>query len=168
MITIPITYIRTDAVKIVRWVGNNQQRFGELMEMFFAADERTALRCIWIISMCTEENPAVIRPWLPKLIKLAGKKDVHESVKRNIIRTLQFVEIPRSLQGTVANICFDALQDLKAPVSIKAFSMSVLANIATFEPDLKQEISLVVEQMLPYGSAGVQSRAKKVLKQLAK
>ncbi len=166
MIDIPITYVRTDAQKIVRWVGDNEKRFAELMNMFFSADDRTALRCIWIISMCAEEHPAIIRPWLSKLVKLAGKKDVHDSVKRNIIRTLQFVNIPRSLQGRVANLCFGFLQDVKELPAVRAFSMTVLANIAEQEPDLKQEIKLVIEQMLPYGSAGILSRGRKVLKRL--
>jgi len=167
MIDIPITYVRTDAQKIVRWIGNNEKRFAELMNMFFAADERTALRCIWIISMCAEAHPVVIRPWLSKLVKLTSKKDTHDSVKRNIVRTLQFVDIPRALQGTVANLCFEFLQDIKAPIALKAFSMTVLANIAKHEPDLKQEIKLVIEQMLPYGSAGILSRGRKILKQLS-
>ena len=168
MIDIPITYVRTDAQKIVNWVGSNEKRFAKLMDLFYAADERMEMRCIWIISMCAEAHPALIRPWLSKLIKLAGIKSVHESVKRNIVRTLQFVDIPRAQLGPVTNLCFDFLQDLKSPIAVKAFSMTVLANIAEKEPDLKTELSLVIEQMLPYGSAGIQSRARKVLRQLRK
>ena len=164
---IPKHYSRNQALKIVRWIGNDSGRFDELINLFFAADDRTALTCIWIISMCAERTPPLILPWLSKLVRLLGKKDVSNAVKRNIIRTLQFVELPRSLQGTVANLCFDFLQDLKSPIAVKAFSMTVLANIAEQEPDLRQEIKLVVEQMLPYGSTGIRARARIVLKQLA-
>jgi hypothetical protein len=45
--------------------------------------------------------------------------------------------------------------------------MTVLANIARAEPDLKHEIKLVIEEMLPLGSGGIISRGKKVLKQLS-
>ena len=91
---------------------------------------------------------------------------MHNAVPRNILRILQFVDIPRPLQGIVTNICFDFLISKEIPVAIKAFSMTVLANIAQKEPDLKNEIISTIQIMLPYGSAGIQSRGRKVLKQL--
>jgi hypothetical protein len=45
--------------------------------------------------------------------------------------------------------------------------MTVLANIAMEEPDLKDELKIVIEDGLPYGSAAYISRAKKTLKQLS-
>jgi hypothetical protein len=42
----------------------------------------------------------------------------------------------------------------------------VLGNIAQKLPDLKKELQLVVEDQLPYASAGYKSRAKKIIKTL--
>ncbi len=153
--------------KIASWIGNDEKRFAELMELFLTAEYQIVQRSAWIVSLCVEKNPDLITPWLSKVVRRAGEKDIHDAVKRNVVRTLQFVKIPRSLQGRVANLCFDFLQNVKEPVAVKAFSMTVLANIAADEPYLKQEIKLVIEQMLPYGSAGILSRGKKVLKQLS-
>jgi hypothetical protein len=63
--------------------------------------------------------------------------------------------------------CF-ALLDPKEPIAVRAFSMTVLGNLAAQHPDLKKELRLVIESQLPYGSAGFVARAKKVLKQLEK
>ena len=102
-----------------------------------------------------------------EMIRRAEEPGVHVAVRRNVVRLLQFVEIPRQLQGEVVNLCFTFLTAIDSPVAVKVFSMSVLANIAKKEPDLRNEIRPLIEQMLPYGSPGIRSRATKVLKQLS-
>ena len=98
---------------------------------------------------------------------MLDKKDAHVAVKRNIMRLLQDIEIPQQLYGTLTDKCFTLL-DPKETIAVRVFSMTVLANIAKQEPDLKKELSIVIEDQLPYASAGFLSRAKQVLKELAK
>jgi hypothetical protein len=159
---------RHQAVRITHWIGEDETRFAALMKLFLSGEQRIVQRSAWIVSLCGEQHPALITPWLSKIVARAGETGVHNAVKRNSVRVLQFVEIPRRLQGRVANLCFDFLQNHTIPIAVKAFSMTVLVNIAKNEPDLKHEIGIVIEQMLPYGSAGIRSRAGKVLKQLSK
>jgi hypothetical protein len=159
---------KRNAVRVARWVGNDPKRFAVLMDLFFSAEERNVIRCAWVLAHCADLHPELILPWIPRLVKSAAEPNAPGAVQRNVVRVLQFVDIPRRHQGRAANLCFNFLQDPKIPIAVKAFSMTVLANIARHEPDLKQEIALVIEQMLPYGSAGIQARAKKVLKQLSK
>lgn len=163
-----IRYSKARALTILRWIGSDKQRFAEVMKYFFSSDRIAALNSSWLVSMCAEHHSSLLTPWLSKMVNYAGKKNAFEAVKRNVVRALQFVSVPRPLQGRVSNLCFSFLQDPKEAIAVKAFSMTVLANIAAKEPDLKHEIKLVIEQMLPYGSAGIQSRGKKVLKQLSK
>ena len=96
---------------------------------------------------------------------MLDKKDAHVAVKRNIMRLLQDIEIPKPLYGTLTDKCF-ALLDPKETIAVRVFSMTVLANIAKQEPDLKKELRIVIEDQLPYGSAGFLSRARKVLKEI--
>ena len=159
---------RRQTVRIAGWIGNDDARFAALMKLFLSGEQRVVQRSSWIVSVCGEHHPALITPWLSKIVARAEETDVHNAVKRNSMRVLRFVEIPRRMQGKVANLCFDFLQDHAIPISVKAFSMTVLVNIAKNEPDLKHEIKLVIEQMLPYGSAGIRSRGGNVLKQLSK
>ncbi|MDD8018902.1 MAG: hypothetical protein PHP42_11055 [Bacteroidota bacterium] len=159
---------KQQSMKIASWIGGNKDRFAELMELFLNGDYRITQRSVWIISLCVEQYPSLATPWLRKMIKKTQEADVHDAVKRNAVRLLQFVDIPRSLQGTVANLCFAFLQSADTPIAVKAFSMTVLANIAKQEPDLKYELKAVIDLMLPYSGAGIQSRGKKVLSQLAK
>lgn len=159
---------KRQSVNIARWIGGDTERFAQLMKLFLRGDHRMAVRTAWIISHCADEHPEIILPWIAKLVKCASDLKAPGAVQRNVVRVLQYIDIPRVHQGRVADLCFSFLQDPKIPIAVKAFSITVLAHIAEQEPDLKHELSLVIEQMLPYSSAGIQSRARKVLKQLSK
>lgn len=108
----------------------------------------------------------MVIPHLKVILNYLKKPGIHDAVKRNTMRLLQFIDIPKRYQGQVAGICFGYLQDAKEPVAIKAFSMTVLASIARQNPDLRQELAIVIEDQLPYGSPAFVSRGRKVLKEI--
>jgi hypothetical protein len=56
---------------------------------------------------------------------------------------------------------------VKEAIAIKAFSMSVLYNCCKIYPELKVEVIPILEDVLVRDkSKGIQSRGRKVLKQL--
>jgi hypothetical protein len=89
---------------------------------------------------------------------------IHDAVPRAVIRILQTVEIPPSLLGRVASVCFDQLSSAGAGVAVRVFAMTVLGRIAEGRPDLARELRMVIEQQLPFASAGFAARAHMILK----
>ncbi len=85
------------------------------------------------------------------------------AVKRNIARLLQYVEIPRRLAGKVYSHCLDLIDDAYEPVAVRAFALTVAARIAESEPDLMNELRLIVKKHLPHTTAAFQKRAREVL-----
>ena len=79
---------------------------------------------------------------------------------------LELIELPEEFMGIAANVCFKILLSNKEEVAQQAYAMSVLYNIAKKEPELKNEIKLVIEDMLPHGSPAILARGKRVLAQL--
>ena len=152
--------------RIARWVGSDKKRFKELMALFLRGEYRTTQRAAWIVMHCAESDKGLAPPYFNRMIDRMLQPGVHDAVKRNVLRILQDVEIPTRMAGKVATICFDLLGSVKEPIAVKVFAMTVLANIAQREPDLKREITILVEQQMPTGSAGFRSRGKKVLKRL--
>lgn len=53
---------------------------------------------------------------------------------------LQFVTVPKALQGLTTDLCLAFLADAKEPVAIRVFAMTVLANMAAKVPELKNEL----------------------------
>ena len=95
-------------------------------------------------------------------------RDRHDAVKRNTVRLLQGVDLPEELMGRVVDICFKFLLDVKEPVAVRVFSMQVLYNICLKEPELADELRIVIEEFMPHGTAGFKSRGKRILKGLQK
>ena len=130
--------------KIVKWIGKDKMRFQHLMKFFLQGDEQLARKSAWIIGHCAERHPEMVSPWLKPMINRMQKAGVHDAVKRNVVRILQFVKIPRRLQGIVANLCFELISSIEEPIAVRTFSMTVLANIDQEEPELKKELEIIV------------------------
>jgi hypothetical protein len=158
---------KKQTTKVVNYVGNNQARFDELMKLFLRNEYRVTQRAAWAVSYCAIEHPNLVKKHLRKTI-LNLNNPVHVAVKRNTVRFLQFIEIPKSLQGITADICFKLLSLKDESIAVKAFSMVTLGNIAVQYPDIKNELKLAIEEMQPYASAGLLSCSRKVLKKISK
>jgi hypothetical protein len=154
--------------RIVAYVGASKKSFADLIAVYLAGPYRVTQRASWPISVCVEKYPQLIGPHLKKLLTFVVKPGVHVAVKRNTMRLLQFVDIPKKFHGQVAEIAFNFLNDKKETVAVQVFAMTVLANIVKEEPDLANELRTIIEDRLPYASAGFRSRASKVLKGLGK
>jgi hypothetical protein len=153
--------------KIVSFIGADQARFNTLIAIFLEGPYRVTQRAAWPLSYCVRNHPFLISRHYGSVLKILTKPGIHDAVKRNIMRLLQFVEIPTRYQGQVIEHCFH-LMDPKEPVAVRVFAMTVLANLATQYPDLKKELKLLIEDQLPFGSSAYLSRSKKILRQLEK
>ena len=154
---------KNQSMKIVKWVGDDPARFAELMRCFMDKNALLVQRAAMPVGYAGIEHPELLGPWHAKLIAYLEKDGTHPAVRRNILRIYQFTAVPKRLQGKLVNLCFHFLTSNSEPVAIKAFSMTILKEIAIENPDLKNELISVVEQMLPYASAGITSRAKCLL-----
>lgn len=149
--------------KIVAWVGTSQQRFDQLFSLFLNDEYRVVQRAAWPMGLLVESNPVFIKIHWKHLIKKLQDPAIHDAVKRNCIRMLQDVKIPKQYSGAIMNYCFQYLESPTEAVAVKVFSMSVLANMAKDYPEIIPEIKLLIEDQLPEQSAGFKSRAKKIL-----
>jgi hypothetical protein len=166
--TILAEHSKSQANKIIKWVGDDKDRFAELVHLFLNDEYRVVQRAAWPLSYIAIAHPQLVKPYIGKFVKLLSAKDKHPAVGRNILRIFQFIEIPPKYYGALVNVCFEFLIKSEYPIAFKAFAMKVLANITQKEPELKRELKLVVEEMMKEGSPGIKARGRKVLKDLEK
>ena len=155
---------RRQAERIASWVGRDRRRFKQVIHLFLNGEFVVTQRLAWVVGICADAHPDLVRPYLRQLIRKMQDPGAHDAVKRNVVRILQYVEIPSDLLGIVATLCFNYLSTIDTPIAVKCSSMTVLARLAGKEPDLERELRLVVEQQLPYSTAAFRARAKKILK----
>lgn len=157
---------KRQVVNIGMWVGKDQRRFKQLMELFLRGERIITQRSAWIVGYCVENHPDLVKPWLKPLLEKMQEPGVHDAVKRNGTRILECVEVPGSLMGLVVSICFENLGSIDSPIAVKAYSMGVLVKICEREPDLKHELQAVIEQMMPFVGPALQARGRQVIRQL--
>lgn len=157
---------KKQANKIADYVSDNTSRFKALVDVYLGGPYRVTQRSAWPLGICIERHPALLKPHVKKILDHLSYPNVHDAAKRNTMRLLQFVDIPKRFHGRVVQTCFDFLQSKHEPVAVKVFSMSVLANIIMDQPELRQELIIVLEDQFPYASAAFRSRARKILKAL--
>lgn len=153
---------KANAMKIANFIENDEQKFAELMELFFTDEYRVAQRAAYAFLVSVERHPELVKPYLKKLVSQMKRKDVHDAVKRNVVRALQFVEIPSSLEGIIYSHCFDLVEDMSEPIAVRAFALTVATRIAKQEPVLIDELCLAVEKYMKDPSPALRVRIRKL------
>lgn len=160
---------RAQADKIARWVGKNPDRFAQLANLFLHDEYRVVQRASRVLSLVADEHFELVKPHLPVFVKRMSEQGVPVAVKRNMVRMLQFVDVPEEVHGEVMNTCFELVADPQETIAVRAFSMTVLANLARQYPDIKPELKAIIEDAMEHNpSAGLRNRAGKVLASLYK
>ncbi len=157
---------KAQAHKLTNYVGNSDARMKALIAVYLEGPYIVTQRAAWPLSLCAENHPELIVPHLKKLLDFLSKLGIHDSVKRNTIRLLQFIDIPKRNSGQIAELCFEYLQSKQEPIAVRVFSMTVLSKIMRDEPDLRNELKMIIEDQMPYSSPAFISRGRKVLKEI--
>lgn len=159
---------KSQAQKIAVWIGDQPERFAELIRLMLEDEYRVSQRAAWVVTHCLDQYPQLIEPHLEKLVYNMRQAGQHDAIRRNTLRALQFVDIPEPLWGEVADIAFQLLVDPKEPVAIRVFAMTVIWNICQHVPELQQELKLIIEDQWDHASAGFRSRGKRILREMEK
>ena len=150
--------------KIIAWIGHSQKRFDELVHLFLNDEYRVVQRAAWPISIIAETQPQLVKKHLPVFVVLLRKPGLHNAVRRNITRLLQYISIPEKLKGDVMDACFSFICDVQEKAAVKAFSLTILEKLANEFPEILPEIITVIEDRWDFETAAFHSRARKILK----
>jgi hypothetical protein len=154
---------KAQAEKICNYVGDDPEKFAELMRFMFGSVYRLSQRAAWPVSYCIQRHPELITPYWTKLARQLEREDAHVAVRRNVARLLQFVEIPKRYAGRIFDACYALVADPAQPVAVRCFSMSVAAKIAKDSPDLLGELRTVVGHHPQSMTSALRIRASRVL-----
>jgi hypothetical protein len=150
--------------RIVNYIGADKDRFAVLIELFFKGEYRITQRAAWPLSYCVRHHPQLIDPYFKQLLDNLGRKDIHVAIIRNTVRLLQDVSIPKKHHGRVMSTCFDFIQSPDTPIAVKAFSLSILGKLSADYPEIRGELSLIIDEQWEHATPAFRSRARKILK----
>jgi hypothetical protein len=102
--TILEEHSKANCTSIVKWIGNSQDRFDQLFDLFLHDEYRIVQRAAWPVSNCVIDHPELIKKHFSKLIANLDKPNIHDAVVRNTLRLLQHVSIPKRLHGKIMDL----------------------------------------------------------------
>jgi hypothetical protein len=156
----------TQCNRIIKYIGGDKERFSILVKLFLQGEYRLTQHAAWPISHCVRSYPELVKPYFKKFIDHLCEKETGRAAKRNIVRLLQFVEIPKRYQGKLMNICFQLVTDPGEAIAVKAFSLTILENLSRDYPEILPELIMVIESRWAFETAAFHSRARKILNRL--
>lgn len=158
---------KQQTVKIINYIGNDKKLYKELLDLFFKSDYRVTQRASWPLSEIAILHPDLVKPHLDKLVHKLKDEDTHPAIPRNILRMFQEIEIPEKHHGTLIDLCFAFITDLKHPVAVRAFAITVASRICALYPELKNELVLILEDLKKYPQQpAITARIKSAFKKL--
>lgn len=152
---------------VLAWIGNSPKRFAELMDYVNGPDKLLQQRAAYPMSYAIENNPELIKPHYKTLLDLVKQDKPHAAIRRNILRALEYVDVPKKWQGLVMDTCFRFITDPKEKPAVKASCITVLGKLARKFPEILPEIKLIVEENWDHESAAFRARAKRELSLIA-
>lgn len=155
-------------IQIVKMIGNDLKRFAQLWKILMTGEKPLPQRAAWILEYCIIAHPDLLTPYYKDAITLLKNRNLHNAIHRSVSKSLSNTIIPEEYHGELFSICMDLLLSPNTKIAIKAHCMEVAFQIATPYEELQEELSLVIKELLPNGSAGIRSRGNRILKDLKK
>ena len=157
---------RANSNQVVAMVGENPELYKELVELIIENESPVAEKAAWAMNHCFENGTGNFDAYYPEMTRILPDENYSDSIKRNIVRVLQFKQIPEKYQATVIDSCFGLVINKKTAVAVKAFSLGVLENMVKLYPELKNELKVCVEELMPTASSGLKNRVGHILRRL--
>lgn len=155
---------RRNADLIVQWIGTKQDRFDELLDILLHGDIKIAQRASWPFSISAIERPAFIKGNFSGIIENLRRTDIHKGVRRNTLSIFVYGSIPEKFEGEIMDLCFNFLLDPNETTAIKSSSLGILEKLTKKYPEILPELTIIMEDQLPYGATSFKTKIKGILK----
>lgn len=143
-----------------------------LIEFSFHSEQEIAFRSAWVLEYCMMLYPKVMTDHLDYFIEAYPKQN-NLSCKRHFTKLMMSLSEPGSHKllhkcdlNPVIEATFEWLINPGTPVAVQVNCLDILFNLRSYGDWIESELKAQIEFMLKDGTAAMQSRGKRVLKQL--
>ena len=167
---------KTKVLELSRILKKQDFALRDLIDLTFYQDLHVAFRAAWILENLFLKEPKMYEQHIPYLIsrvpevKYASCQRHYAKILMHITSKKALVNVAKILEEMdlepVVEKCFDWMIDPKIKVAVKVFSAEVLFNLSERYPWVKEELANQIMFSMKTGSAGIQSKGKKLLKAL--
>lgn len=157
-----VAHSKANAVRISHNIDLGLYSVTELLDIMQSQEKVLAQRASTALNYHFELHPSLIVQYLEGLLK-ANENAVHSSIHRNVMRLLQFIEIPSNYAYEVLDLAYGYLLSPQIPVAVRVFSLQVIYNISKSSEELLNELSESLT-LIENPSNGMKSRMRRIRK----
>jgi hypothetical protein len=159
---------KPQTMRIIAYIGEDTERFEELMNCFFAENYRLCQRASWAVGDIGDKKTHLLAPYLERMLLNLNQSQQHDAIKRNTMRVFKALpHIPDDLLGLTVDVSFAYVTTPSVSIAIRAFALYVLEKVCRQVPELKEELRLTIEDMMQHETMpALVSAGRTVLKKL--
>jgi hypothetical protein len=156
---------KLQSLKIAGYIEQHHEKMKELIALVTGSDRLLSQRASWVMSILTEDNPSLLKPFIRQLIHNLSVPQLHPAVIRNTYRSLLFCKIPETEQAAILDRCFENIRTNALPLAVRVFSIGLASNLCQPYPELKRELTLLLRELQKQSPApSLQSKIRNTLK----
>ncbi len=146
------------AVEIVK---KNPELLEQLFSISLKEDGQASMRAARVFDLADEAYPGLCHEFVDRLYDYIPKAK-HRSVQRCFMRTLNRYPLieEEEILGLFYDFSFDLISDQSAPIAVRYYGMYFAYKTCLKEPDLKNELLPMFDEVIKNDSAGMKARAK--------
>ena len=164
---IMVEHSRAQAEMIADIIVQKPVLLDELLKIVFADKEPVSRRAAWPLRFILHREEQLLTTYLPTIIKQLSKVE-SVAVQRNLLYVLAYSDIPESSYGELLQYSSEVLINTSSSVASIIYSIDIFFNLSKSEPDLLNELKLMLELLLPNATAGVRSKSSRTLRKIEK
>ena len=126
-------------------------KFLDLMVKVFLTDEKKLCwHAGWVLFNIAETHKDLLEKYLPAIIEKLPEMNYDQQC-HGALRVIRYYDITdETLQGILVDVGMDFIRLNKYPANLKYFSIIIIEKIAKYYPEIKKELALTIEEVLPH------------------
>jgi hypothetical protein len=158
---------KKNIVKIATEIKSNANKIDELIDLICKDDIIYSARASWVFSQIHKHDGALNENHYKRIIGFLERTKI-DGIKRNLLSAFETKIGTHNYLGSLINNCFKIIISTNEGVSVKVYSMQIIANACIEFPELKSELLAAIENEINKNTISFKARALRIQKKLMK
>ena len=149
---------------ILEYIGSDAERLAELMNLVLCDDETLSFNSSWVLYHALDVESLDFTPYTEPCIA-PMMQPAHPMIERGLLKMFRVLDCwPEDRFSELVDHMMATIMNTSSMIAAQALSMEALWKHLQPYPELVEELLIVVEEGMLYGSAGYKAKARKMLK----
>lgn len=158
---------KINGLMVTEYALKNKIFFENLFSIIISEEEKYSVRASYVLCLISSKNPEIIKPRIPELIEIINNVK-NSGIKKNLLKIfVSYIRVEDEDHiGLLVDMCFRFIKSSVESIATRVYSMEILYKMTRLEPDLKNELILVLDEVIINSDKAVLSCARKIRKRL--